>query len=127
MLISSISCPVDAERGGVQCEDQQPLAVLFIEPDSHKRRILHAHFEKLGYHALGTINCEEALQVARLYAGPIQLLIVNPAKDDPWLRDLTQVLHSIRPATRVELFESYREECYRAGVFQGLDALVVAG
>jgi hypothetical protein len=104
MSINSISSPVDAERGGVQCEDQQPRAVLFIDPDSHMRRILHSHFEKHGYHVLGTDNCEEALLVARLYAGPIQLVIANPAKDDPWLGDLTQVLHTMRRGTTCGAF-----------------------
>ena len=75
--------------------------ILLVEDDADVRALLSTYFDRSGYHLLEAENGEEALKVAELYEGPIDLLItdmVMPVMSGPHL------VHAIsvdRPETRV--------------------------
>ena len=77
--------------------------ILLVEDDADVRALLSTYFDRSGYHLLEAENGEEALNVATLYDGPIDVLItdvVMPVMSGP---HLVQALSVDRPETRVLL------------------------
>ena len=84
----------------------KPGTVLFVDDDPYVRKILGDYLQNAGLKVLSATNGEEALAVARNFAGDIQVLISDvmmPGMSGPELaRELTQS----RPGMKVLLISA---------------------
>ncbi len=84
-------------------------AVLMIEPNSEIRRVLHAHFEEHGFNLLEAAGGEEALLLAEVYQGAIQLVIANAGSDERSWATLAQRFAAVDPRIQILPIDGYVE------------------
>jgi CheY-like chemotaxis protein len=70
--------------------------VLLVEDDEARRRILHNFLEAHDYNLLEAADAEDALALAEMFAGTIDLLVTDAARDG-----LAEKLKTVRPAMKV--------------------------
>ncbi|HYL73979.1 MAG TPA: response regulator [Bryobacteraceae bacterium] len=98
---------------GVTCAEEagrklDAPAVLMIEPNPEIRQVLHAHFEEHGFNLLEAAGAEEALLLAEVYQGAIQLVIANVSHEGRW-DTLTERFAAMDPRMQVLLIDGYVE------------------
>lgn len=56
---------------------EHPLTILLVEDDYQVRRWLHGELEKLGYNLLEACDGADALVIAELHPGPIDVIVTD--------------------------------------------------
>jgi len=99
--------------------------VLAVEDEEAVRRIVCFTLESQGYTVLEARNGQEALDLAGMHDGPIDLLVsdvVMPSMSGP---DLARILRARRPETRVLFVSGYTDDAVlRHGIAVGEDQLL---
>jgi signal transduction histidine kinase/CheY-like chemotaxis protein len=95
--------------GSAAPNSSQGETVLVVEDEPSVRRFISGLLGRLGYHVLTCENGEQALELARDYSGPIDLLltdVVMPGLQGP---ELAASLLEFRPETYVLFVSGYAE------------------
>jgi two-component system cell cycle sensor histidine kinase/response regulator CckA len=80
--------------------DQQAGAILLLDQRDHVRSQLHNFFESAGYNLLEACDRDEAIALAEMLEGGLDLLIAEPADADAILADM-RALHPAMESLRV--------------------------
>ncbi len=84
---------------------RSPGTVLVVDPDDSTRKRTRALLESLGYRVLDSADAAGAQQIAKLYVGPIHVLLIDVAVPGPGAQALAERLRSLHPELQV-LFTS---------------------
>jgi two-component system, cell cycle sensor histidine kinase and response regulator CckA len=84
--------------------------VLLAEDDDMLRPLAKELLAKLGYTVLEAANADQALELARKYDGPIQLLLSDVVMPGPSGRELARRLAVTRPDTKVLYVSGYTDD-----------------
>jgi CheY-like chemotaxis protein len=95
--------------------------ILVVEDDADIRTLLQNYFQRSGYHLLEARNGEEALMIADLHEGSIDLLISDVAMPLMSGPDLVRAMAPLRPEMKVLFISGYPHD------FGGLDAFLKRG
>ncbi len=111
IYLPQIQAAVDANKTPFGLEDgvDRAQCILLVEDEPDVCDLIRMLLEQGGYHVLVASNGAEALLVARLFQGPIHLLltdVVMPEKNGP---ELAQELLKERPDTKVLFMSGYTE------------------
>lgn len=110
-VVFSVYLPsVEALAAGASPQGGEEPVLLVIERNSEVRRLLHAYFDQHGYRVLEAADCEQALLLAQGYERDIQVVIANPAADDPFRGELPARLLELNPEVSVRVIDGYREK-----------------
>ena len=104
----------------ITLENTKP-TILVVEDDADIRTLLQNYFQRSGYHLLEARDGEEALMIADLHEGSIDLLISDvtmPVMSGP---DLVRAMAPQRPEMKVLFISGYPQD------FAGLDAFLKRG
>ena len=84
--------------------------VLVVEDDRDVRALAQRLLRTLGYHVLAAGSAEEACQLSKRHAGPIDLLLADVVmpRVDGW--DLAQLLRALRPKLKLLLMSGYTRD-----------------
>jgi two-component system cell cycle sensor histidine kinase/response regulator CckA len=91
----------------------RPTTVLLVEDDAQVRKWIHAELERLGYNLLEAGDGADALVIAELHSGPIDIVvtdIVMPRVTGP---ELVKALVALRPDAKVLYISGYPEAFLR--------------
>jgi CheY-like chemotaxis protein len=88
---------VDVAAAGALIPDGEDRVILVIEPNAQTRRMLCDHFQLHGYAVMEAESSKSGLTLADQSPRPIQLAIVNPARDDPDRESITGRLLGLNP------------------------------
>ena len=91
----------------------QPPTVLLVDDDARVRQWIHEELEKLGYNLLEAADGADALVIAELHRGPIDVVVtdvVMPRVDGP---GLVKALLALRPDLKVLYISGYPEAFLR--------------
>jgi CheY-like chemotaxis protein len=91
----------------------RPPTVLLVEDDARVRKWIHEELEKLGYNLLEAADGADALVIAELHRGNIDILVtdvVMPRVDGP---ELVKALVALRPDVKVLYISGYPEAFLR--------------
>lgn len=91
----------------------RPTTVLLVDDDARVRRWIHEELEKLGHNLLEAGDGADALVIAELHRGPIDIVvtdIVMPRVNGP---DLVKALLALRPEIKVLYISGYPEALIR--------------
>ena len=83
--------------------------VLVVDPDDSLRKVTRGWLESVGYRVLDASDAASAEQIARLYVGPIHVLLVEVDFSGTSGQALAERLRSLHPELRV-LFASGRPQ-----------------
>jgi PAS domain S-box-containing protein len=95
--------PRSLPRGGTE-------TILLVEDEESVRRLASLLLERSGYHLLVASSAEEALETARGYAGPIDLLLTDVVLPGLNGRRLADLLAPERPSMKVVFASGYFDE-----------------
>lgn len=84
--------------------------LLLVEDEATLRELTREVLEGLGYTVLEAAHGEDAIDVSRAHAGPIDLLLSDLVMPRMSGRELAQTLRASRPQVRVLLVSGYAEE-----------------
>jgi len=87
----------------------QPPTVLLVDDDARVRQWIHEELERLGYNLLEAADGADALVIAELHRGPIDIVVtdvVMPRVDGP---GLVKALLALRPDLKVLFISGYPE------------------
>ena len=90
-----------------------PPTVLLVDDDARVRQWIHEELEKLGYNLLEAADGADALVIAELHRGPIDVVVtdvVMPRVDGP---GLVKALLELRPDLKVLYISGYPEAFLR--------------
>jgi two-component system cell cycle sensor histidine kinase/response regulator CckA len=93
--------------------NRRPPTVLLVEDDARVRKWIHEELEKLGYNLLEAGDGADALVIAELHRGPIDIVVtdvVMPRVDGP---ELVKALVALRPDVKVLYISGYPEALLR--------------
>ena len=105
-----MSCLIDRKTLNV------PKTILLVDDIAEVRQWIHGELEKLGYDLLEASDGDDALVIAELHRGPIDLVITDVAMPRVNGTELVQRLRSLRPHFKVLYISGYPEELKRAGL-----------
>jgi len=91
----------------------QPPTVLLVDDDARVRQWIHEELERLGYNLLEAADGADALVIAELHRGPIDVVVtdvVMPRVDGP---GLVKALLALRPDVKVLYISGYPETFLR--------------
>ena len=88
---------------------RSPATILVVDPDDSRRKAARGLLEALGYRVLDASYAGGAEQIARVYVGPIHVLLVETEASDLNGQALTDRLRAIHPELRV-LFSSVQPQ-----------------
>ena len=91
----------------------QPPTVLLVDDDARVRQWIHEELERLGYNLLEAADGADALVIAELHRGPIDIMVtdvVMPRVDGP---GLVKALLELRPDLKVLYISGYPEAFLR--------------
>jgi len=91
----------------------QPPTVLLVDDDARVRQWIHEELERLGYNLLEAADGADALVIAELHRGPIDVVVtdvVMPRVDGP---GLVKALLELRPDLKVLYISGYPEAFLR--------------
>jgi two-component system cell cycle sensor histidine kinase/response regulator CckA len=91
----------------------QPPTVLLVDDDARVRQWIHEELERLGYNLLEAADGADALVIAELHRGPIDIVVtdvVMPRVDGP---GLVKALLALRPDLKVLYISGYPEAFLR--------------
>jgi two-component system, cell cycle sensor histidine kinase and response regulator CckA len=97
--------------------------ILLVEDDEMVRRVAVRVLKNRGYHVLSAASGVEALEVARAYAGHIDLLLTDLVMPKMNGDRLAQELFPLRPKTRVLFTSGYAESAHDHGLGPGANFL----
>jgi len=92
---------------------KRPTTVLLVEDDAQVRKWIHAELEKLGYNLLEAGDGADALVIAELHRGPIDIVVtdvVMPRVNGP---EVVKALLALRPCAKVLYISGYPEAFLR--------------
>jgi CheY-like chemotaxis protein len=126
-----VCLPVLEREAAARTEETAPRptggreTVLAVEDEEAVRRIVCFTLESQGYTVLEARNGQEALDLAGMHDGPIELLVtdvVMPSMSGP---ELARILSARRPETRVLYVSGYTDDAMlRHGIAVGKDQLL---
>lgn len=111
----SLYFPISEQSAGVSDEftydeldvRERDATVLLVEDDDGVREALQQFLERRGFHTLVAANGAEALDYARDYAGPIDLLLTDVIMPGVNGRELAEAFARDRSNTRIVLMTGY--------------------
>ena len=83
--------------------------ILLVEDEEAVRKLVRRTLEKQGYHLLVASSGAEALELAKNYAGPIQLMISDVVMPQIGGREVAGQLRAMRPGIQVLFMSGYTE------------------
>ena len=84
--------------------------ILVVEDEALVRDLTILTLERNGYKVLHAENGLEALRVAEMYAGDIDLLVTDAVMPEMGGKELAGLLQTVRPFTRTLFVSGYTEE-----------------
>ena len=118
--VFSIYLPVTQEAGTVLVtaasglDDSGSETILLVEDESEVRRVLHQILLGKGYRVIQAESGDEALAMARMFRGPIHLLLTDVTMPQMKGPELATRLVAERPQTRVLFMSGYNDESLSA-------------
>jgi len=85
-------------------------AILLVEDEDSVRRLMHVFLERQGYQLLEARNPAEAEELARMYEGPIHVLVTDVVMPGMTGPELAARLTQSRPDMQVLLISGYRHD-----------------
>ncbi len=99
--------------------------VLLVEDDDAVRRFARLALAAQGYTVLEAANGTEAMQAARLHAGPIHLLLTDVVMPDQGGRQVADAVRTCRPGIKVLYMSGYTDDAVvRHGILEASDAFL---
>ncbi|HET9226207.1 MAG TPA: response regulator, partial [Thermoanaerobaculia bacterium] len=95
-------------------DDSGTETILLVEDESEVRRVLHQILLGKGYRVIQAESGEEALAMARMFRGPIHLLLTDVTMPQMKGPELATRLVAERPQTRVLFMSGYNDESLSA-------------
>jgi CheY-like chemotaxis protein len=95
---------------GRECDSLGTETVLLVEDESDVRALARRVLERRGYRVLEAAHAPDALQLARSYPGPIDLLVTDVVMPHMSGRALATELEVIRPDIRILYMSGYPQE-----------------
>jgi two-component system cell cycle sensor histidine kinase/response regulator CckA len=97
-------------------EDQitSPKTVLLVQDEAPIRNWIHGELEKIGFNLLEAANGADALLIAELHQGPIDLVVTDIVMPNVTGPELVKALHKIRPNAQVLYISGFPEPFIRA-------------
>jgi two-component system cell cycle sensor histidine kinase/response regulator CckA len=92
---------------------EQPLTVLLVEDDEHVRKWLHGALEKFGYNLLEACDGADALVIAELHPGPIDVVVTDVMMPRVNGVELLQALVRFRPDVKSLYISGFPEPLLR--------------
>src|SRR5579872_3747046 len=89
--------------------------ILLIEDEEALRKLVRRTLEKHGYQLLVAASGREAIELARNYAGPIQLVISDVVMPQMGGREVAVQLRAVRPGIQVLFISGYTETAMMHG------------
>jgi PAS domain S-box-containing protein len=89
--------------------------ILLVEDEEAVRKLVRRTLEKHGYQLLVASSGAEALELAKNYTGPIQLMISDVVMPHMGGREVASHLRAVRPAIQVLLISGYTESTMLRG------------
>ena len=114
--VFSIYLPVTQEAGTVvvaaaaDLDDGGSETILLVEDEGEVRRVLHQILVGRGYRVIQAEAGDEALAMARMFRGPIHLLLTDVTMPQMKGPELAARLVAERPQTRVLFMSGYNDE-----------------
>lgn len=114
--VFSIYLPVTQEAGTAVVattsglDDSGSETILLVEDEAEVRRVLHQILVGRGYRVIQAESGDEALAMARMFRGPIHLLLTDVTMPQMKGTELANRLVSERPQTRVLFMSGYNDE-----------------
>lgn len=114
--VFSIYLPVTQEAGTVVLaassglDDSGSETILLVEDEAEVRRVLHQILVGKGYRVIQAESGDEALAMARMFRGPIHLLLTDVTMPQMKGPELAHRLTAERPQTRVLFMSGYNDE-----------------
>lgn len=81
--------------------------ILLVEDQEALREVGRAALEHEGYHVITAKNCEDAVELAKVYSGPIHLLLTDVVLPKESGREVARQLRKIQPEVRVIYMSGY--------------------
>ncbi|MGH9626949.1 MAG: hybrid sensor histidine kinase/response regulator [Bryobacteraceae bacterium] len=113
------SAGVSADRNDIAA-DVKP-TILLVEDDPDVRSLLHSYFQTSGYCVLEALNGEDALLIADVHEGAIDILITDVMMPGMSGLDLVRNIAELRPETKILFVSGYAHD------LAGLDAFIEKG
>lgn len=88
--------------------------ILLVEDDPDVRVLIEEELREYGYQVFVARHGEEALQIARQYLGPINLMITDLKMPKMGGEELVERLKAIRPDTQVLFISGYPQESFKS-------------
>jgi PAS domain S-box-containing protein len=114
--VFSIYLPLTQEAGTVVVaataglDDRGSETILLVEDESEVRRVLHQILVGKGYRVIQAESGDEALAMARMFRGPIHLLLTDVTMPQMKGPELATRLVAERPQTRILFMSGYNDE-----------------
>jgi PAS domain S-box-containing protein len=114
--VFSIYLPVTQEASTVTVaatsglDDSGSETILLVEDEAEVRRVLHQILVGRGYRVIQAESGDEALAMARMFRGPIHLLLTDVTMPQMKGPELAKRLVAERPQTRVLFMSGYNDE-----------------
>ena len=114
--VFSIYLPVTQEASTVTApaapglDDSGSETILLVEDEAEVRRVLHQILVGKGYRVIQAESGDEALAMARMFRGPIHLLLTDVTMPQMKGPELATRLVAERPQTRVLFMSGYNDE-----------------
>ncbi len=89
---------------------RSPATVLVVDPDDSLRKITRGLLESLGYRVLDSSYAAGAEQIAKLYVGPVHVLLVEVEVSGLIGQALADRLRALHPELRVLFTSSQPQE-----------------
>jgi PAS domain S-box-containing protein len=119
---AATSPPPDAENKSELTGNE---TVLLVEDEQEVRKIARQSLERHGYQVLEAINGQDAIRLAEMYSGQIDLLVTDVVMPGMSGGQLAETLCARRPSLRVLFMSGYNDDAVvRHGILDGHDAFL---
>lgn len=92
----------------------RPTTVLLVEDDARVRKWVHGELEKIGFNLLEAADGADALVIAELHRGPIDVVVTDVVMPRVTGPELVKALRALRPDAAVLYISGYPEAFIRA-------------
>ena len=100
---------IEVAGSSTECPPLNPGTVLLVEDETIVRSFTKTVLERHGFHVLEANDGKPALQIARNYPGPIQLLVTDIEMPEMGGRQLADLLAGMRPEMKVLYMSGYTD------------------
>jgi signal transduction histidine kinase/CheY-like chemotaxis protein len=93
--------------------------ILLVEDQEALREVGRSALESEGYHVITAKNCEDAVAMAKVYSGPIHLLLTDVVLPKQSGREVARQIRALRPEIKVIYMSGYApSELFEEGAIE---------